>query len=106
MARKTQVILTDDIDGSEATGTVSFSLDGVAYEIDLNDDNAQQLRDQLGEWASKARRVGGRRTTGARSAGSSNETAKIRAWAKTNGHQVSDRGRVSQQIREAYNAAH
>ena len=66
MARKTQVILTDDIDGSEATGTVSFGLDGVAYEIDLNDDNAQRMRDQLGEWASKARRVGGRRISGTR----------------------------------------
>lgn len=53
MARKTQIILTDDIDGSEATGTVSFGLDGVSYEIDLNDDNAQQLREQLAVWADK-----------------------------------------------------
>lgn len=44
MARKMQVVLTDDIDGSEASGTVTFSLDRVDYEIDLNDDNAQQLR--------------------------------------------------------------
>ena len=49
MARKTQVILTDDTDGSEATGTVSFALDGVSYEIDLNDDNAQRMREQLSE---------------------------------------------------------
>ncbi|WP_444546482.1 histone-like nucleoid-structuring protein Lsr2 [Brachybacterium paraconglomeratum] len=48
MARKTQVILTDDVDGSEATQTVSFALDGVAYEIDLNDSHAGQLREQLG----------------------------------------------------------
>lgn len=106
MARKTQVILTDDIDGSEATGTVSFALDGVAYEIDLNDNNAQQLRDQLGEWASKARRVGGRRNTGTRSTGSSNDAAKIRTWARENGYEVSERGRVPQEIREAYNATH
>lgn len=106
MARKTQVILTDDIDGSEATGTVSFALDGVAYEIDLNDDNAQQLREQLAVWTAKARRVGGRRTIGARGAGSSNETAKIRTWAKENGFEVSERGRISREIREAYNAAH
>ena len=70
MARKTQVILTDDIDGSEATGTVSFALDGVSYEIDLNDDNAQQMREQLSEWTSKARRVGGRRISGTRECGS------------------------------------
>lgn len=105
MARKTQVILTDDIDGSEATGTVSFGIDGVAYEIDLSDDNAQQLREQLTVWTEKARRVGGRRITGTRSAGSSNNTAKIRAWAKDNGYEVSERGRISKEVREAYDAA-
>lgn len=107
MARKTQVILTDDIDGSDATETVSFGIDGVAYEIDLNDDNAQQLRDQLSEWTAKARRVGGRRNTGTRRrAGSPSDARKIRAWARENGHEVSERGRVSKEIREAYNAAH
>lgn len=108
MARKTQIILTDDIDGSEATGTVSFALDGVTYEIDLNDDNAQQMRDQLSEWASKARRVGGRRINGTRGAGSSSssDAGKIRAWANENGYEVSGRGRISKEIRDAYNAAH
>ena len=105
MARKTQVILIDDIDGSEATGTVSFALDGVAYEIDLNDDNAQQLREQFAVWTDKARRVGGRRTSGTRSVGSSNDTAKVRAWAKDNGYEVSERGRISKKVREAYDAA-
>lgn len=105
MARKTQVILTDDIDGSEATDTVSFGLDGVAYEIDLNDENAQRLREQLAVWADKARRVGGRRNTGTRNASSSNESAKIRAWAKDNGYEVSERGRIAKGIRDAYNAA-
>ena len=104
MARTTQVFLTDDIDGSEATGTVGFALDGVAYEIDLNDGNTQQLRDRLAVWTDKARRVGGRRIPGTRSTGSSNETAKIRAWAKKNGFEVSDRGRISKEILERYNA--
>ncbi|MFQ6486203.1 histone-like nucleoid-structuring protein Lsr2 [Brachybacterium epidermidis] len=106
MARKTQIILTDDVDGSKAAGTVSFALDGVAYEIDLNDDNAQQLRDQLSVWTDKARRVGGRRTTGTRNVSSSNETAKILAWAKENGYEVSSRGRISKEISEAYTAVH
>ncbi|MGO1506058.1 MAG: histone-like nucleoid-structuring protein Lsr2 [Brachybacterium sp.] len=106
MARKTQVILTDDIDGSEATGTVSFGLDGVAYEIDLNDDNAQRMRDQLGEWAGKARRVGGRRISGTRAAGSPSDAGKIRAWANENGYEVSGRGRIPTEIRDAYDAAH
>ena len=106
MARKTRVILTDDIDGSDATGTVSFALDGVAYEIDLNDDNAQRLREQLGEWASKARRVGGRRISGTQSASSPSDAGKVRVWANENGYQVSERGRIPKEIREAYAAAH
>lgn len=106
MARKTQVILTDDIDGTDATGTVSFAIDGVAYEIDLNDTNAQQMREQLSEWASKARRVGGRRNTGTHGASSPSDAGKIREWAKQNGHDVNERGRISKEIREAYNAAH
>lgn len=106
MARKTQVILTDDTDGSDATGTVSFALDGVAYEIDLNDDNAQRMRNQLGEWAGKARRVGGRRISGTHGAGSSSDAGKIRAWANENGYEVSERGRIPKDIRDAYSAAH
>ncbi|MGP9615152.1 histone-like nucleoid-structuring protein Lsr2 [Brachybacterium sp. AOP42-B2-9] len=106
MARKTQVILTDDTDGSEATGTVSFALDGVSYEIDLNDDNAQRMRDQLGEWANKARRVGGRRISGTQSGISSSDAGKIRAWANENGYKVSERGRIPKEIRDAYDAAH
>ena len=106
MARKTQVILTDDIDGSDATGTVSFALDGVAYEIDLNDDNAQRLREQLGEWASKARRVGGRRISRTQRGSSSSDAGKVRVWANENGYQVSERGRIPKEIREAYAAAH
>ena len=87
---------------------MSFALDGVAYEIDLNDGNAQQLRDQLAVWTDKARRVGGRRTTGTRisSSSASNETTNIRAWAKENGYEVSERGRISKEILEAYDAAH
>ncbi|MGP5261376.1 histone-like nucleoid-structuring protein Lsr2 [Brachybacterium paraconglomeratum] len=107
MARKTQVILTDDIDGSDATQTVSFAIDGVAYEIDLNDSHAAQLREQLKTWTSSGRRVGGRRTTGTRrtSAGDRERTARIRKWARENGHEVSDRGRIAQNVIDAYNAA-
>ena len=94
MARKTQVILTDDIDGSDATGTVSFGIDGVAYEIDLNDDNTQQMREQLGEWASKARRVGGRRNTGTRTASSPSDAGKIREWASQRPQSPRPRPRV------------
>lgn len=105
MARKTHVILIDDMDGSEAAETVKFGLDGVSYEIDLSEENAQQLREQMDAWVRSGRRVGGRKTAGTRSA-STGETARIRSWAKDQGLDVSERGRVSQEIRDAYEAAH
>ncbi|MFD4009203.1 Lsr2 family protein [Brachybacterium paraconglomeratum] len=106
MARRTHVTLVDDVDGSAATSTVTFSLDGVSYEIDLSDENAEKMREEIGEWAAKARRVGGRKAAGARRPSADNDAAKIREWAKENGYTVSARGRVSSEVREAYTAAH
>ncbi|KQX66243.1 Lsr2 family protein [Angustibacter sp. Root456] len=113
MAQKVQVVLIDDIDGGDADETVTFALDGVSYEIDLNTDNAAKLRDALAVWVGNARRVSGRassgrstsRSSGRRSAGSE-DTAAIREWAKGNGYQVSERGRISAEVREAYAKAH
>lgn len=101
MARKTQVLLVDDIDGSDATNTVTFGLDGVAYEIDLNDENTQQLRSELEKWTALARRTGGRARRGT-GAGTGGDAAKIRHWASENGYEVSERGRIPIEIREAY----
>src|SRR3954447_26296405 len=64
MAQKVQVILVDDLDGGSADETVSFSLDGVAYEIDLSDKNAAAFRDSLAQYVGLARRVGGRAAAG------------------------------------------
>lgn len=104
MARKTRIVLTDDLDGSAATSTVGFALDGVTYEIDLNDENAQKLRDEFAAWVGHARRVGGRARRGT-SRGRSDETKRIREWAQANGYEIGDRGRVSAEIRQAYAAA-
>ncbi len=108
MAQKVQVILVDDIDGGDASETVSFALDGVSYEIDLSEKNAARLRDSFASWVGHARRVGGR-SSGRRAAraksGGSTDTAVIREWARQNGHQVSDRGRVPATVVEAYRAA-
>jgi hypothetical protein len=110
MAQKVQVVLIDDIDGGDATETVTFGLDGVTYEIDLNDKNAAKLRDALAVWVGSGRRVTGRtaratsRTAGRRAAG--DDSSAIREWAKSNGHKVSERGRISAAVREAYAAAH
>ncbi|WP_289017282.1 Lsr2 family protein [uncultured Ornithinimicrobium sp.] len=113
MVQRVQVILEDDISGGEATETVEFALDGVTYEIDLNDDNAAQLRDDLARWIGEARRAGGRRQTRRRGSGSgsgssakADELAKMREWGRENGFKVSSRGRVSQELQDAYAAAH
>lgn len=112
MAQKVQVILVDDLDGGEAEETVSFALDGVSYEIDLSAGNAAQLRDSLGSWIGHARRVGGRAASGRRAASAprgrsgSRDLTAVRSWARDNGFQVSDRGRVSSEVLTAYDAAH
>ena len=115
MAQKVQVVLVDDLDAGEADETVSFSLDGVSYEIDLSDANAKKLRDALAVYVGSGRRVGGRSgarpgrgTSGGRSArrgGGDNDTARIREWARASGRQVSERGRISAELREAYRQA-
>ena len=114
MAQKVQVLLVDDLDGSEASESVSFGLDGTSYEIDLNDQNAARLRDALAEFVGHARKVGsasrrgggsGRRSGGGAAAGGPS-AKEIRDWARSNGYDVPDRGRVSAEVREAYDAAH
>ena len=111
MARKVQVVLEDDIDGGEAAETISFALDGKTYEIDLNDKNAQALRDALAPWIGSARRAGtgtnGRSSEPrARAPRRSEDTADIRRWAAENGIPVSTRGRISADLRARYEAAH
>jgi Lsr2 len=108
VAQHVDVKLVDDLDGSEATETVSFGLDGRQFEIDLSTDNAAQLRAALASFVAAARRGEGggrRRSAGSRPkpAGAYEDTSAIRDWARSNGHEVSDRGRISKSIMDAYN---
>ncbi|WP_033213780.1 histone-like nucleoid-structuring protein Lsr2 [Kitasatospora phosalacinea] len=117
MAQRVQVILEDDLDGGSADETVTFALDGVAYEIDLKSDNAEKLRGLLAPYVEKGRKQSGRltaprrggggggRSTGRAAAAGQADTAKIRTWAKENGLPVNDRGRVPSNVREAYEKA-
>ncbi|MHC0431873.1 histone-like nucleoid-structuring protein Lsr2 [Streptomyces sp. O3] len=109
MAQKVQVLLVDDLDGGEADETVTFALDGKQYEIDLSTANAEKLRGALESYVKGGRRTGGRVGRGkgraATAAAGSQDTAQIRAWAKANGYEVNDRGRVPASIREAYEKA-
>ena len=116
MARKVQVILSDDLDENvPADETVSFSLDGANYEIDLSEKNAQELRDAFSRYVQAARKVGrgGRASGGGRSRATGGggrmdreQAGAIRDWARKNGHAVSDRGRIPASVVEAYEAAH
>jgi hypothetical protein len=112
MAQRVNVVLVDDIDGTEASETVGFALDGVDYEIDLSDKHAAELRDALSVYVGHGRRTGGRRKSTKRAAAASGSSdgaasaADIRAWARDNGWDVPERGRVSAEVREAYAAAH
>lgn len=109
MAQKIHIVLEDDLDGSEASQTISFGLDGTSYEIDLNDKNADKLRGLLAPYVGHGRKVGAAPRRGGRrsAANSGGPSAKeIREWARAHGHDVPDRGRVSAEVRSAYDAAH
>lgn len=111
MAQKVNIVLVDDLDGTEATETVSFGLDGTTYEIDLNDANASALREALSGYVGHARKVtgGSRRGRKASNGSSSNagsNTKDVREWAKAQGMEVSERGRISADVQQAYDSAH
>lgn len=116
MAQKVNVMLVDDLDGSQASGTVTFGLDGRTYEIDLSEANAAKLRDTFATYSAAARHIGGRArrpaAQGTALNGTANDgkvtiaaaerTAAIREWAREAGLDVSTRGRIPNSIIEAY----
>lgn len=112
MARRIIHQLVDDIDGSLLESgegeTLHFSLNNAAYEIDLNATHAQELRDALAPYIAAGRRAsgGGRTAAPRRRTSGASESAAIREWAKAQGLSVSERGRVSAEVRDAYRAAH
>jgi hypothetical protein len=112
MAQRVNVVLVDDLDGGDAAETVSFALDGVDYEIDLSEKHAGELRNALSLYIGHGRRTGGRRRkataggTKAAAAPGGPSAAEIRSWARENGWEVPERGRVAAEVREAYAAAH
>jgi hypothetical protein len=111
MAQKTVVVMTDDLTGGDASQTIHFSLDSADYVIDLNDKNAAALRADFEKYIEAGRKH--RAEAGAARAkrggvvrpSSAVDTAAVREWARANGHEVSERGRVSKKIIEAFQAA-
>jgi hypothetical protein len=109
VAQKIQTLFIDDLDGSEAEGTVRFGLDGTEYEIDLNAGHAQALRDALARYVRAARRArGGTRRPargGRRTPASGPDGTEVREWAKAQGIAVKDRGRVPADVVARFKAA-
>ncbi|QKS18879.1 Lsr2 family protein [Curtobacterium sp. Csp1] len=113
MAQKVTTHLVDDLTGDEIEpgkgATVQFAFDGSSYEIDLTNENADKLRETFSDYIAAARKVSGRgrssNATASKTRNDPNELAKIRVWAMANGHQVAARGRISQEVRDAYEAA-
>ena len=126
MAQRVSVLLLCDLHGEEveAQETVSFALDGAAYEIDLCEEHAASLREDLASYVGAARRpgptAGGARRGGGgggrprgggggekpAASGDKGKTAEMREWARANGHKVNERGRIPAAVVQAYEAAH
>ena len=101
-------MLIDDLDGSTADETVSFAFRGTSYEVDLTAKHANELEKALSKYLDADRKVSaaGSARPMARRAAAGTAAGDIRSWARDNGFEVNDRGRVSAQIREAFEAAH
>jgi hypothetical protein len=110
-----RVVLTDDLDGSEAAETITFTVNGQDYEIDLSEENAQRFYDTFDTYIENSRRVerqpaptrrgrgNGRRRSGSRGR---DDIPQIRAWAESQGMDVSARGRIKKEVLDAYDEAH
>jgi Lsr2 len=109
MAQKIRTLFIDDIDGGDAEGTLRFGLDGTDYEIDLSADNAEALRKALARYVEAARRAPGssrRPSRNGRQAGSSGlSTTEVREWAKAQGIEVKERGRIPAELVVKFKAA-
>lgn len=109
MAKKTTVVLVDDLSGDPADTTIRFGLDSREYELDLTDENAQELRQLFNRYTTAARKASGwrRRSTAGpvKAEFTAVDPAAVRAWATSNGVEVSPRGRIKASVLEAYRAA-
>lgn len=107
MAQRVEIVLTDDLDQSKADSTVTFAYAGASYEIDLSDANRAALEEALAPYVGAARKVsGGRRSAAAKRRATGASANEIRSWALAQGMEVSARGRVANDVREAYENAH
>jgi hypothetical protein len=105
LARRTVVTLEDDLDGGPADETLQFGIDGREYEIDLSRKNAARLRKQIAPFIEHARRAGRRARRPVRTAASRRRSRDIREWARKQGIELSERGRIPANVVDKYDAA-
>lgn len=114
MAQKVQVLLVCDlcVSENEGTETLAFSLDGSSYEIDVCADHGAEVRDTMASYVGAARRAGrtpapvrAKGAKGAKAGTDREQLQAMRAWARSNGFKVSDRGRLSKELVTAYHAS-
>lgn len=104
MAQRVNILVESDLSGDADASTVEFGLDGTAYEIDLTDKEQAKLRDALAKYVGAGRKVTGKRSK--RASSQTGPSARvIREWAKDNGYDVPDRGRIPADVREAFDSA-
>jgi hypothetical protein len=111
MAKRTIEVFHDDLDGSEGASTVKFGLDGKSYEIDLSEAHEKELRKALEKYVGAATQVTAHNAaaTGRRKYGTGparRDTKHIREWLRSQGVEISDRGRIPTDLMNRYNAAH
>lgn len=107
MASRTVIELTDDFDGTPAAETLEFAFEGVAYAVDVSEENAAHFRELIGEYVQVARVVGDhRRTRSTKTISNRRDVHRVREWAAENGFQISSRGRIPRNVVEAYESAH
>jgi hypothetical protein len=105
VAQKVTVEMTDDIDGTEAAETIAFRVDGTAYEIDLSKKNAAKMRQAFARYIEHARKATSDRRSG-RPRRDRHLSSAVREWAKQQGIQVSERGRIPASVVSQYEEAH
>jgi hypothetical protein len=106
MAQRVQTLFVDDLDGSAADATIRFGVDGTDYEIDLNAAHAKALSEALEKYIQAGRKVTGRRSVrGRRATGGAPNSAEVRAWARSQGIKVSDRGRIPASVIASFKEA-
>jgi len=106
MAQRTQVLYVDDIDGSEAAGTVRFGLGGTDYEIDLSQQHADQLTAAISPFIAVARKVSSAKRPARGGRPARHDQSDVRTWARSEGLKISDRGRIPADVLAKYEAAH